>query len=77
MVTAKRATKLTVMARVRQDTTATTMAMDVDDDDDDDEGDNASSTTCNEGDIRDLDNGKDACTLTATTSAHRRRQLHS
>ena len=76
MVTAKRATKLTVMARVQQDTTATTMAMDVDDDDDD-EGDNASSTTCNEGDIRDRDNGKDACTLTATTSAHWQRQLHS
>ena len=49
-------------------TMATTMAMDVDDDDD--EGDNASSTTCDEGDNRKCNDGKDACASMEITPAH-------
>ncbi len=44
------------------------MATDVDDDDD--EGDDASLTTCNKGDNRNRNDGKDACASTATTPAH-------
>ncbi len=53
----------------------TMMAMDVDDDDD--EVDDASSTTCDEGDNHNRYDGEDACTSTATTPAHQRRQRHS
>jgi len=51
------------------------MATDVDDNDD--KGNDASSTTCNKGDNRNCYNGEDACALTATMPAHRRRQQHS
>jgi hypothetical protein len=58
-----------MMATLRRDTTATTMATDVDDDDD--EGNYASSTTCNEGrDNCNHDDDQDACALMATTPAH-------
>jgi hypothetical protein len=40
----------------------------------DDEGDNASLTTCDKGDNRNLDNGKDACAL---TDVHWQRRQHS
>jgi hypothetical protein len=45
--------------------------------DDDNKGDGASSTTCDEGDNRNRDDGKDTCALMATTPAHRQRQRHS
>ncbi len=43
---------------------------------DDDAGNEASSTTSNEGDNRNRDNGKDAYALTATTPGHWQRQRH-
>jgi hypothetical protein len=51
------------------------MATDVDDNND--EGNDASLTTCDEGDNRNCDDGEDACALTATTPAHWQRQQHS
>jgi hypothetical protein len=44
------------------------MATDVDDDDN--EGDYASSTTCDEGDNHNRDDGEDACASMATMPAH-------
>jgi hypothetical protein len=68
-------TTLTAMVTARRATTATTMATDVDDNND--EGNDASLTTCDEGDNRNCDDGEDACALTATTPAHWQRQQHS
>ena len=51
--------------------------MTTDVEDEDDEGDNASSTTCNEGDNHNRDSNEDACTLMAITPAHWRQQQHS
>jgi len=67
--------KSTMMAMARRDMMAMMMATDVDNDDN--EGDNASSTTCDEGDNRNCKTGEDACALTATAPAHRRQQRHS
>jgi hypothetical protein len=75
MAMAQRATSTTTMtmATAQRDTTTTTMAMDVDDNDN--KGDDASSTGCDEGDNRNCDNGKDACTsVTATTQPVVRRR---
>ena len=53
----------------------TMMVMDIIDDDD--ECDNAILTMCDKGDNCNCDDGEDACALTATTPAHRRRRQHS
>jgi hypothetical protein len=63
------------MAMAQRDTTTITMAMDVVVDDD--ECDDAILTMCNEGAHCNHDDSKDACALTATMPAHRRRQQHS
>ena len=68
MVTAQRAVKLTMMARAQRDTMTTTMAMEVYDDND--KGNDARSTTCDEADNRNRDDGEDTCALMATTPAH-------
>jgi len=71
--TARWVMKSTMMVKAQRDTTATTMTTDVDDD----KGNNASLTTCDKGDNRNHDDGKDACASTATTPAHRQRRQHS
>ena len=61
---------MTMMAMARQVMTKTLMATDVDDDDN--EGDKSSSTTCNEGDNPNCDNGEgmDTCGSCATKGRH-------
>jgi hypothetical protein len=63
-----------MMATARQVMTKTMMATDVDDDDN--EGDKSSSTTCNEGDNRNCDNGEDACALATETTQPVVRRRH-
>ena len=48
---------------------AATMATDVEDDDNN-KGNDASLTTCDEGDNHNRDDGEDACALAATMPAH-------
>ena len=68
MMMVQKAMKLMMVATARWDTTATMKATDVDDDEN--EGDDASSTTCDEGDNRNCNDGKDACASAEITPAH-------
>jgi hypothetical protein len=56
------------MATVQQEMPTTTMTTDIKDDDD--KGDDASLTKSDEGDNRNRNDIKDACTWMATTPAH-------